>query len=83
MTNSNINESSISDLWKIGKISVKPINRSGRLDRGNIHYASINKFKGLDIDILFIIDADRSPDKKTLYTQVSRGKNKVYLYSVD
>jgi hypothetical protein len=28
-------------------------------------------------------DADRAPDVKTLYTQISRGKNKVYLYSTN
>jgi len=81
MTNSPIDESSISKLWKIGKIPVTNLKRSGRFYEGKIHYSSINMFKGLETDILFIIDADRAPDGKTLYTQISRGKNKVYLYS--
>ena len=42
MPNSSINESSISDLWKIGNIDVTNLRRYGRLERGKIHYASIN-----------------------------------------
>ena len=83
MPNSPINESSIDELWNVGKVSVTNLKRSGRFDEGKIHYASINLFKGLEIEILFIIDADRAPDVKTLYTQISRGKNKVYLYSTN
>ena len=83
MPNSPINESSIDELWNVGKVSVTNLKRSGRFDEGKIHYASINLFKGLEIEILFIIDADRAPNVKTLYTQISRGKNKVYLYSTN
>ena len=81
MPNSSKNKSSIDSLNKIGKVPVTNLSRSGRFDEGKIHYASINLFKGLEIDILFIIDADKAPDRKTIYTQISRGKNKVYLYS--
>ena len=81
MPNSSKNKSSIDSLNKIGKVPVTNLSRSGRVDEGKIHYASINLFKGLEIDILFIIDADKAPDRKTIYTQISRGKNKVYLYS--
>jgi len=82
MTNSSVDESSISDLWKIGNIDVTNIKRNGRLETGKIHYSSINTFKGLEIDVLFIIDAHLTNDKKKLYTQVSRGKNKVYIYKI-
>ena len=82
MTNSSVDESSISDLWKIGNIAVTNIKRNGRLESGKIHYSSINTFKGLEIDVLFIIDAHLNNDKKKLYTQVSRGKNKVYIFTL-
>ena len=82
MPNSPINESSIDELWSVGKVPVTNLKRSGRFDKGKIHYASINLFKGLEIEILFIIDADRAPDVKTLYTQISRGKNKVYIFNL-
>ena len=57
MPNSSINESSISDLWKIGNVDVTNLRRNGRLGKGRIHYASINIYKGLEVEVLFIIDA--------------------------
>jgi len=83
MTNLSIDESSIADLWKIGNVDITNLRRNGRLEKGKIHYASINVFKGLEVDVLFIIDSHINNDQKKLYTQVSRGKNKVYIYSLD
>jgi hypothetical protein len=83
MLNSKINESSIKNLWKIGNIEVTDINRSGRLGRGKIHYTSINSFKGLETDILFIIDNHLVKNKLTSYTQISRAKNKAYIFSLN
>ena len=85
MPNSPINESSISKLRKIGKVPITTLKRNGKMKKGEIHYSSINIFKGLEIDILFIIDAHKvtkSNREKMFYTQISRGKNKVYIYSL-
>jgi hypothetical protein len=82
MPNPPINESSICDLRKIGNYDMTALRKNGRLNNDKIHYASINVFKGLEIDILFIIDAHLNDDEKKLYTQISRGKNKVYIFRI-
>jgi len=83
MTNSQVNESSIKNLWKIGSLDVTGLDRSGRFNKGKIHYSSINMFKGLEIDILFIIDDNLIKDKNISYTQISRAKNKAYIFSIN
>ena len=82
MTNCPINESSIKDLRKIGSVDVTNLEKSGRFNKGKIHYSSINMFKGLEIDILFIIDNHLAIDKNVNYTQISRAKNKAYIFSL-
>ena len=82
MLNSKINDSSIKDLWKIGNVDVTDINRSGRLERGKIHYTSINSSKGIETDILFIIDNHLVKDDLINYAQISRAKNKVFIFSL-
>jgi len=82
MVNSRKKDSSINETAKIGKYPLKKLNRSGRFDRDTIHYSSIKQFKGLEIDVLFIIDIHLLKDSKTVYTQISRGKNKIYLFNL-
>ena len=80
MVNSPYKESSIALLKKIGTKKIQILNKKGLFEKNKIHFSTINQFKGLEIDILFIIDADKTPCSKTLYTQISRGKNKVYIF---
>jgi len=82
MPNTHIKQSSIYDLKIIGKYDVKALSKNGRLHKDIIHYASINLYKGLEIDVLFIIDSQLTKSSNKLYTQISRGKNKVYIYSL-
>ena len=78
--------SPLNGINKIGKYPFVSLNRSGRFDRDTIHFTSIRQFKGLEIDVLFLINTnilDNKESIKKLYTQISRGKNKVYLYSTN
>ena len=86
MLNSRIDNSSLSYTRRLGRYSLVKLRRSGRFDKNKIHYSSIKQFKGLEIDILFIIDSNylsENEKQSKLYTQISRAKNKVYIYSIN
>ena len=83
MTNCQVKESSIRNLWKIGSLDVTGLDKSGRFNKGKIHYSSINMFKGLEVDVLFIIDEQLTIDKNINYTQISRAKNKAYIFRIN
>ena len=43
--------------------------------------SQINKYKGLEADVVLIIDTDKvAYDDKVLYTQASRAKHLLYLF---
>ena len=76
MMNANKRESCLASIKAFGKYKIQAVDRSGRLDKRVVNYTSINTFKGLEADVVFIIDTDKpiKPDYKVLYTQASRAK---------
>ncbi|MGI9064880.1 MAG: hypothetical protein ACR2HX_00520 [Pyrinomonadaceae bacterium] len=50
----------------------------------DIQYATINVFKGLEADVIFMIDTDALSKEQmptALYIQGSRARNLLYVYS--
>ena len=50
-------------------------------DENCIAHTTINVFKGLESDVIFILDAQNIGDKNNLYTQASRAKHLLYIFS--
>jgi hypothetical protein len=81
MLNSDKSKSSINNLDKIGRLKLSALNRNSRFQKDNIHFTNINVFKGLEVDVLFIVDAHLITSKNSIYTQISRSKKRCYIYS--
>ena len=82
MLNSSKEDSCLAEITKTGKIPIKSIDRSGRMQRDSINYTTINTYKGLEADIVFIVDANLIPEEKKLemlYTEASRARFKLYV----
>lgn len=85
MMNANKKNSCLSDTKKFGKYKIAGLKgRTGQLDKRSVNYTSINIFKGLEADIVFIIDTDKveNPDMKVLYAQASRAKYLLYIFKI-
>ena len=50
-------------------------------DENCIAHTTINVFKGLESDVIFILDAQNIQEKNNLYTQASRAKHLLYIFS--
>jgi DNA helicase IV len=50
-------------------------------DENCIAHTTINIFKGLESDVIFILDAQNIQEKNNLYTQASRAKHLLYIFS--
>lgn len=82
LLNSEKTESSIHELSNILRYKVLSLDNKARFSRDKIHYTTINTFKGLEADIVFIVDTnkiDTRSYKQTIYTEASRAKHKLYL----
>jgi len=75
-------ESCLAATTKAGKLEIKALDNKGRFQKGAINYTTINTFKGLEADIVFIVDVNEIPLKQKhekLYTEASRAKHKLYV----
>ncbi|WP_018128599.1 NERD domain-containing protein [Balneola vulgaris] len=82
LLNSSKNKSSIKDLNKVLRYKVLSLDNKARFLSNTIHYTTINTFKGLEADIVFILDIDKIPQeykKEILYTESSRARHKLYI----
>ena len=82
LINSSKAESPISELKKINNFSLKSLDRKARFEKDSIHYTNINTFKGLEQDVIIILDAEPTltPNyQKLFYTQASRAKHGLYI----
>jgi len=83
MFNTDKRSSCLANVVKVDRLKLEAVNRkSGNLNNKTINYTSINTFKGLEADIVFIIDTDKvdSIDSKVIYTQASRAKHLLYVF---
>ena len=70
---------------KAGKLEIKAIDNKGRFQRDAVNYTTINTFKGLEADIVFIVDADKiflEQKQEKLYTEASRAIHKLYVLEI-
>jgi hypothetical protein len=80
--NTDKRQSCLSNTKKFGKFQIESLpGRTGQLQNNKVNYSSIRSFKGLEADIVFIIDTDKviKPNYKILYTQASRAKHLLYI----
>ena len=85
LLNSTKADSCLADKAKIGGQTLESLDNKGRFNRGTVHYTSIKTFKGLESDVIFVLDAkgiDEAMRLKSIYTQVSRARHKLYLLGV-
>ena len=82
MFNSLKKDSCIGSTRKLGKYPIEAVDRHGRLNPKAVNYTTINTFKGLEADVVMIIDTDKveNPDYQVLYTQASRAKYLLYVF---
>ncbi len=84
LLNSPKDESCLGKTSKAGKFEIKAIDNKGRFQRDAINYTTINTFKGLEADIVFIVDTqliEKGQKLEKLYTQASRARHKLYILS--
>lgn len=82
LLNSKKSDSSIAELIKIDKYPIKALDNKARFERNSINYTNINTFKGLEADVVFVIDTNLIHEKnklERLYTEASRAKHKLYI----
>lgn len=76
-------ESCLSDCKKIGRHELLALGDRYDNRSKDIRYTHINSFKGLEADVILIIDTKAIPKEhleNSLYTQGSRAKNILYIY---
>ena len=74
-------KSSISDLRQIAGYQLESLGRDPGVE--TIRFATINRFKGLEADVVIILDIDAVPEAdraRSLYAQGSRAKHKLFIY---
>ncbi len=77
MLNTYKEESCLADVKQIGGYPIAPVdNDTGRLLPDAVNYTRIRTFKGLEADVVFILDAHKMEegDYKTSYAQASRAR---------
>ena len=82
LLNSSKADSCLGDTVKAGKLEIKALDNKGRFERDAVNYTTINTFKGLEADIVFVVDADKIPlaqKHEKLYTEASRARHKLYV----
>lgn len=83
LLNSSKADSSLSEVTKVRAMPLKSLDNKGRMKRDAINYTTINTFKGLEADIVFVIDIqkiDKNQRLEKLYTEASRARSKLYLF---
>ena len=84
LLNSPKSESCLGDTLKAGSLSIQSVDNKGRIQRDAINYTTINTFKGLEADIVFVVDTHLILKKnklEKLYTEASRARHKLYVLS--
>lgn len=74
-------QSSISDLRQIAGHQLESLGRDPGVE--TIRFTTIERFKGMEADVVIILDIDALPEAdraRSLYAQGSRAKHKLFLY---
>lgn len=84
LTNNIDKESSLKGVKHLGnKKLISTYDREFGRDENCIAQSTINVFKGLEADVIFILDAQNIETNNQLYTQASRAKQLLYVINVN
>lgn len=75
-------ESTIANVDKLGGVKIEWMGKSYRDRSRSIRFASIKLFKGLESDVVFILDADSTSSHK-FYTEATRARVKLVVLAVN
>jgi len=70
-------ESCLKEVKAFGPYAIEPVSKeTGRISPNHVNITTIRTFKGLEADVVFILDTDKmeKQDKRVLYTQASRAR---------
>ena len=82
LLNSTKAESCLGNTTKAGSLAIQSLDNKGRMNNDSIQYTTINTFKGLEADVVFVLDTHLISDSQRmekLYTEASRARHKLYL----
>jgi superfamily I DNA and RNA helicase len=83
LTNNDDTGSSLKGVKTLGgKRLISTYDREFGRDENCIAQTTINVFKGMEADVVFILDAQNIDEDNQLYTQASRAKQLLYVISV-
>ena len=76
LINTDHDESSVAGLNSVNGVNIESMGRSYRTRSDAIRYTSINMFKGLEADVVFVLDLPATTQTNTcaLYTQTTRAQ---------
>ena len=77
LLNTQLAQSCLSGTKSFGKYPIAMISKdTGQTSADHVNVATIRNFKGLEADVVFILDTDKmeKEDKRVLYTQASRAR---------
>jgi hypothetical protein len=84
LTNNIEKESSLRGVTKLGnKELISTYDKKYGRDENYIAQTTINVFKGLEADVIFILDAQNIENNNQLYTQASRAKQLLFIISIN
>jgi len=84
LLNSPKAESCLAGISSIGSFAFEGLDRKGRMSDDAIKYTTIGTFKGLEADVVFVVDVQLAPlvsNKMNIYTQASRARHKLHILS--
>lgn len=83
LLNTSFGDSCLGQVRKVDNLPLKIVNDRGELSKNAVNYTNIKYFKGLEADIVLVIDLDPDKfiyDKEVLYAQASRAKHMLYIF---
>ncbi len=83
LIHSKVNDSCLKEMRKIGKHQIISAYNTKDLSQNDILYATIDIYKGLESDIVFLVDTHLISEKekrKLIYVEASRARHRLYVY---
>lgn len=81
LMNTEKEDSCLANTKQLDDLPLRMLGNNGVLSDTNINYTHIRTFKGLEANIVIIIDTDKGYcDENMLYTQASRGKHVLCIF---
>jgi hypothetical protein len=84
LTNNDGGDSSLKGVKTLGnKRLISTYDREFGIDENCIAQTTINVYKGMEADVIFILDAQNIENNSQLYTQASRAKQLLYIMKIN